>query len=145
MLLPVLLAPYICDVNGLIDEAPFGEVDITCAANRGNGRDIGSTLAFKCEVANLVHMGVKLSSEILVVPSVLVFAVLVCSVTGRSSNKGVPGRLPSEISSAPATRASEMPEPRWEWDIRDCSWLQSLLGLGEINSVINASSEGWFP
>lgn len=47
VILFVLLAPYICDVNGFIDGAPFGEVAITCAANRGNGRDMGSVLAFK--------------------------------------------------------------------------------------------------
>jgi hypothetical protein len=43
----VLLPPNICDVNGFVDGAPLGEVDITCAANRGNGRDMGSTLAFR--------------------------------------------------------------------------------------------------
>ena len=103
-----LPAENICDVNGLINVAPLGDVDITCAANLGKGRDIGSTLAFKWEAPNLAHMGAKLSSGILFDPEVL--AVLVCSVSGLSSNKGVPGRLLSEISSAPATRASEIPE-----------------------------------
>lgn len=112
VLLLALVPPNICDVNGFIEGgAPLGEVAITCAANRGNGRDIGSTLAFRWEVASLVHTGAKLSSDIFVVPELLVLAVLMCSVSGLSSNKGVPGRLPSEMSSAPATRASEMPEP----------------------------------
>ena len=47
VLLLVLVAPYICDIRGFIDGTPFGEVAITCAANRGNGRDMGSVLAFK--------------------------------------------------------------------------------------------------
>jgi hypothetical protein len=108
--LPLLALPAekICDVKGFINVAPLGDVDITCAANLGKGRDIGSTLAFKWEAPNLAHIGAKLSSGILFDPEVL--AVLVCSVSGLSSNKGVPGRLLSEISSAPATRASEIPE-----------------------------------
>jgi hypothetical protein len=125
----------------------LGEVDITCAANRGKGRDMGSTLAFKWDGASLVHSGGKLSSDIFVVPGALVLAVLVCSVSGRSSNSGVPGRLLSEMSSAPATRASEIPEePIWEWDITESSWLQSLFVLGDISSDIKASSDSrWLP
>ena len=71
-------------------------------------------------------------------------AVLVCSVSGLSSNKGVPGRLPSEISSAPATRASDIPEPTWELGTIGSSWPQSLFGRGDISSDA-VSSNGWFP
>ena len=100
----------------------MGEVDITCAANRGNGRDIGSTLVFMCEGASLANNGGKLSSDIFAVPDELVLAVLVCSVSGLSSNNGVPGRLLSDMSSAPATRASEIPEEAiCEWDIIESS------------------------
>ena len=117
-----LFPPYNCDVNGFVDGAPLGEVDITCAANRGKGRDMGSTLALRWDGASRVHSGGKLSSDIFVVPEALVLAVLVCSVSGRSSNRGVPGRLLSDMSSAPATRASEMPEePIWECDITESS------------------------
>ena len=117
-----LFPPYNCDVNGFVDGPPLGEVDITCAANRGKGRDMGSTLALRWDGASRVHSGGKLSSDIFVVPEALVLAVLVCSVSGRSSNRGVPGRLLSDMSSAPATRASEMPEePIWECDITESS------------------------
>ena len=56
-------------------------------------------------------IGAKLASS-LFVPDVvlLLLAVLVCSVSGLSSNSGVPGLLPSDMSSAPATRASDIPE-----------------------------------
>ena len=42
-----VLLLYICGANGFIDGIPFGEVVITCEANRGSGNDMGSTFAFR--------------------------------------------------------------------------------------------------
>ncbi len=73
-----------CTIGGRV--AALGDVDFTWAANPGKGSDMGSVLRSSCE-DNLTGSWLR------------------CS--GRSSQRGVPGRLPSETSSAPATRLTK--------------------------------------
>lgn len=76
---------------------------ISCVANLGNGREIGSLLVEvrKCE-------------DSLTGPELSVFS-------GRSSQRGVPGREPSETSSAPTTEVDPL-GLKWEEMRSRSSW-----------------------